>query len=110
MRANLDIDGGLVMAESHMITLAGPVGRERAHDLVHEAATRTRTTGTHLTRTLREVLTEHSLDTLLPGLRAGPENYLGQAHQITETTTRLWRTHTTPLPDPPTPLAHLASG
>ncbi|WP_244203486.1 lyase family protein, partial [Streptomyces rhizosphaericus] len=35
MRANLDSDGGLVMAESHMITLAGPVGRERAHDLVH---------------------------------------------------------------------------
>ncbi|MFD0448873.1 hypothetical protein ACFQ10_51415 [Streptomyces indonesiensis] len=103
MRANLDSDGGLVMAESHMITLAGPVGRERAHDLVHEAATRTRTTGAHLTQTLRDVLAEHHLDTLLPGLHAQSENYLGQAHQTTETTTRLWRTQTTSLPEPPTP-------
>jgi 3-carboxy-cis,cis-muconate cycloisomerase len=109
MRANLDSDGGLVMAESHMITLAGPVGRERAHDLVHEAATRTRTTGTHLTRTLRDVLTEHHLDTLLPGLRTQPEDYLGQAHRTAETTARLWHAHTAPLPEPPTPLARLAT-
>ncbi|RFU84411.1 3-carboxy-cis,cis-muconate cycloisomerase [Streptomyces triticagri] len=109
MRTNLGSDRGLVMAESHMIALAGPVGRERAHDLVHEAVTRTRTTGAHLTQALRDVLAERHLDTLLPGLHTQPENYLGQAHRIAETTVRLWRTQTAPLPEPPTPLTQLVA-
>jgi hypothetical protein len=45
MRANLELDGGLVMAEAQMIQLADAMGREDAHDLVYEAATRARLSG-----------------------------------------------------------------
>ena len=40
MRANLQLDGGLIMAEAVMISLAESIGRERAHDLVYEIAQR----------------------------------------------------------------------
>jgi adenylosuccinate lyase len=40
MRANLDAQGGYVLAEGVMLALAERVGRDRAHTLVHEAASR----------------------------------------------------------------------
>ena len=37
MRANLDLTGDLIMAEAVMMGLATAVGRQRAHEIVHEA-------------------------------------------------------------------------
>jgi 3-carboxy-cis,cis-muconate cycloisomerase len=42
MRANLELTGGLIMAEAVMMALAPHVGRERAHDLVGELCDRAR--------------------------------------------------------------------
>src|ERR1700722_17895114 len=38
MRRNLDLGGGLIMAEAVMLNLGKPIGRQHAHDVVYEAA------------------------------------------------------------------------
>src|SRR5262249_56234766 len=38
MRENLDLSGGLIMAEALMLELGKQIGRQRAHDAVYEAA------------------------------------------------------------------------
>lgn len=38
MRANLDLGGGLIMAEAVMLDLGSAIGRQHAHDAVYEAA------------------------------------------------------------------------
>src|SRR6516165_2086102 len=38
MRSNLDLGGGLIMAEAVMLQLGGALGRQRAHDVVYDAA------------------------------------------------------------------------
>src|SRR5213593_4760358 len=38
MRYNLDLSGGLIMAEALMLELGKQIGRQRAHDVVYEAA------------------------------------------------------------------------
>ncbi len=38
MRANLDLSGGLIMAEALMLELGRQIGRQRAHDAVYDAA------------------------------------------------------------------------
>jgi 3-carboxy-cis,cis-muconate cycloisomerase len=38
MRANLDLGGGLIMAEAVMLKLGATLGRQHAHDVVYEAA------------------------------------------------------------------------
>jgi len=38
MRQNLDLSGGLIMAEALMLELGKQMGRQRAHDAVYEAA------------------------------------------------------------------------
>jgi 3-carboxy-cis,cis-muconate cycloisomerase len=38
MRANLDLGGGLIMAEAVMLNLGKEIGRQHAHDVVYEAA------------------------------------------------------------------------
>src|SRR5512132_14988 len=38
MRENLDLSGGLIMAEALMLELGTQIGRQRAHDAVYEAA------------------------------------------------------------------------
>src|SRR5262249_41552278 len=38
MRANLDLGGGLIMAEAVMLDLGKTIGRQHAHDVVYEAA------------------------------------------------------------------------
>ncbi|MGA9866013.1 MAG: adenylosuccinate lyase family protein [Acetobacteraceae bacterium] len=38
MRANLDLGGGLIMAEAVMLNLGATIGRQHAHDVVYEAA------------------------------------------------------------------------
>src|SRR5215470_9041855 len=38
MRANLDLGGGLIMAEAVMLDLGASIGRQHAHDVVYDAA------------------------------------------------------------------------
>ena len=38
MRANLDLGGGLIMAEAVMLELGTTIGRQHAHDVVYDAA------------------------------------------------------------------------
>jgi hypothetical protein len=38
MRENLDLSGGLIMAEALMLELGKQIGRQRAHDAVYEPA------------------------------------------------------------------------
>src|SRR5438094_1240881 len=38
MRANVELSGGLIMAEALMLELGSQIGRQRAHDAVYEAA------------------------------------------------------------------------
>src|SRR5207237_4060389 len=38
MRRNLDLGGGLIMAEAVMLELGAVIGRQHAHDVVYEAA------------------------------------------------------------------------
>lgn len=108
MRANLTLDGGLVMAESHMIRLAHALGRERAHDLIYEAAARARTSQRTLTDTIPEVTKDHSISDLMSVSPAGPEDYLGEAHTIATRAVELWRA-TPALTVRATPLEDLAT-
>ena len=105
MRANLTLDGGLVMAEAQMIGLAPALGRERAHDLVYQAAGRARATGRTLTDVIPEVARDHSVGHQTNGSPRAPEDYLGEAHGIATRSVALWRAtptlvgHVTPLDD-----------
>jgi 3-carboxy-cis,cis-muconate cycloisomerase len=38
MRRNLDLGGGLIMAEAVMLKLGAEIGRQHAHDIVYDAA------------------------------------------------------------------------
>jgi 3-carboxy-cis,cis-muconate cycloisomerase len=38
MRANLDLSGGLIMAEPLMLELGKQIGRQHAHDVIYEAS------------------------------------------------------------------------
>ena len=54
MRKNLDISGGLIMSEALMLELGTQMGRQRAHDVVYEAAQAAFTGG----RPFRDLLVE----------------------------------------------------
>jgi 3-carboxy-cis,cis-muconate cycloisomerase len=45
MRANVELSGGLIMAEALMLELGKQIGRQRAHDAVYEAAQASATQG-----------------------------------------------------------------
>jgi len=85
MRANLDLTGGLVMAESVSIALAQRVGREKAHHLIEECCRRAAAQNRHLRSVLGDTpevcaeLTDGELDRLLD-----PACYLGQASRWVE--------------------------
>lgn len=108
MRANLERDGGLVMAEAQMIQLADHLGQGVAHDLVYEASGRARATGRRLAEALQEVAAEQGRDELLPYPLVGADAYLGEAPTATEHATRLWRS-TPPLAAVGPPVAELAA-
>lgn len=110
MRANLELDGGLVMAEAQMIQLAAAMGREDAHDLVYEAATRARLDGRVLADTLREVAAEHGKTALLPEPLVTADDYLGEAAGICTTAVHGWKAApSVPVGSPDVALADLAS-
>lgn len=95
MRLNLELDGGLVLAESLMIQLAQTLGQAPAHDLVYSAAQRARRDGVQLAQAVAATAAEQSID--LPELAPSAENYLGEAEQICRIAVDAWRS----LPPPP---------
>lgn len=97
MRANLELDGGLVMAEAVMIALAPILGRDSAHDLVYRLSSEAREEH----RAFKDVL----LRELGPALRAQlppldellqPDGYLGEAEAIVEAAVAGWSRQQSP--------------
>ncbi len=90
MKANLELDGGLIMAEAMMIQLAPAMGREHAHDLVYEAATRARTEGKTLNEVMPTVAEEQGKSDLLPEKLVTAADYVGEADHIVSRAVAQW--------------------
>src|SRR3989454_1761899 len=85
MRQNLDLSGGLIMAEALMLELGKQIGRQRAHDAVYDAAQATVTQS----RPFRELLAEDphvSARLTTPQVDAllDPARYTGLCRQFAE--------------------------
>jgi 3-carboxy-cis,cis-muconate cycloisomerase len=85
MRQNLDLSGGLIMAEALMLELGRKIGRQRAHDAVYEAAQASVTQG----RPFRDMLAKdpHVSTGLTPAQVDGlldPARYTGLCRQFAE--------------------------
>jgi 3-carboxy-cis,cis-muconate cycloisomerase len=80
MRRNLDITGGLIVAEAVMMALAQHTGRGVAHDLVYAACRQASEKGTTLLAALKAVpaVTQHFNASELAAL-VDPANYVGSA-------------------------------
>jgi 3-carboxy-cis,cis-muconate cycloisomerase len=78
MRRNLDLTGGLIVAEAVMMALARHTGRQAAHDIVYGACRAALEQGTTLLQALegRGEVTRHLAPERLAEL-VEPENYLG---------------------------------
>jgi 3-carboxy-cis,cis-muconate cycloisomerase len=85
MRRNLDVTGGLIMAEAVMMSLAKKLGRNEAHHVVYDACRRVSDGGGSLLEELGKVpeikaaLSEAELAALLE-----PSSYLGTAPQMVD--------------------------
>lgn len=91
MKANLNLDGGLIMAEAMMIQLAPEMGREHAHDLVYEASTRARLEGKTLNEVMPAVAAEQGKADLLPEkLVTAAADYVGEADNIVTRAVSAW--------------------
>jgi 3-carboxy-cis,cis-muconate cycloisomerase len=85
MRANLDLSGGLIMAEALMLELGRQIGRQRAHDAVYDAAQASVTES----RPFRDLLAEdpHVSERLTPtqiDALLDPALYTGLCRQFAE--------------------------
>jgi 3-carboxy-cis,cis-muconate cycloisomerase len=80
MRRNLDLTGGLIVAEAVMMALAEHTGRQEAHDLVYGACRAALDNGSTLLEELkrRPEATRH-LDAKRLAALTDPANYLGSA-------------------------------
>ena len=99
MRANLELEGGLIMAEAVMMAAAPMVGRGQAHDLVYEACATARREGLILAEAIRREL-DPKLVATLPPLETllDPAQYLGETDAIVTTALERWTRATTPAP------------
>jgi 3-carboxy-cis,cis-muconate cycloisomerase len=85
MRHNLDLSGGLIMAEALMLELGKQIGRQRAHDVVYDAAQGAVTQGRPFPELLAEDarinthITPNQLEALLD-----PSRYTGQCREFAE--------------------------
>jgi 3-carboxy-cis,cis-muconate cycloisomerase len=83
MRKNLDLTGGLIVAEAVMMGLAPALGRQHAHDVVYDACR----VAIEESRTLYDVLSTHTSirecfdDAQLRAL-TDPSKYLGAASMM----------------------------
>ncbi|MGE3915261.1 MAG: 3-carboxy-cis,cis-muconate cycloisomerase [Hyphomicrobiaceae bacterium] len=85
MRRNLDITGGLIVAEAVMMALAPHTGRGAAHDLVYAACRAALEKGTPLLDQLRQMpeVTAHFDEGGLQAL-VDPARYLGTAREMVD--------------------------
>jgi 3-carboxy-cis,cis-muconate cycloisomerase len=90
MYRNLQADSGLVMAEAYMITLAPFLGREKAHDLVYEAALRVRREGGQLETVLGTFLDPEVYRQLQDKWPVRPEDYIGDPDLVCNAALDLW--------------------
>jgi 3-carboxy-cis,cis-muconate cycloisomerase len=97
MRANLDLDGGRIMAEAYMIALAAALGRDRAHDVMYRAVRESREQNQPLLVTLQHVLPAEVWEGVRDRLPT-PETYLGSAGEIVDTAVADWRAASAPIP------------
>lgn len=91
MRANLELDHGLIMAEAYMIGLAPSFGRERAHDIVYEAAGASRTKNLGLRDALESVIPADRHDDLAT---IDPASYVGECAHIVDSAVAAWAART----------------
>ncbi len=96
MRANLELEGGLIMAEAVMMAAAPIVGRGPAHDLVYEACAMARREGLVLADAVRREL-DAELVAALPPLETllDPSRYLGETDAIVTAALEGWTRATT---------------
>ena len=96
MRANVDLEGGLIMAEAVMMAAAPVVGRGPAHDLVYEACAKARREGLVLADAISFELGPE-LVAALPPLETllDPAQYLGETDAIVTTALEGWARATT---------------
>ncbi len=96
MRANLELEGGLIMAEAVMMAAAPIVGRGPAHDLVYEACAMARREGLVLAEAVRREL-DAELVAALPPLETllDPSRYLGETDAIVTAALEGWTRATT---------------
>jgi 3-carboxy-cis,cis-muconate cycloisomerase len=83
MRRNLDLTGGLIVAEAVMMALAKHTGRQTAHDVVYGACRAALATGTTLLVQLERngEVTKH-LDKAQLAALTDPVNYLGSTQAM----------------------------
>jgi adenylosuccinate lyase len=85
MRQNLDLSGGLIMAEPLMLELGRQIGRQHAHDVIYEASQQAAVSGRHFRDLLAEDsrvsdrLSASQIDGLLD-----PARYTGLCRQFAE--------------------------
>jgi 3-carboxy-cis,cis-muconate cycloisomerase len=77
------------MAEAYMMWLAPELGRERAHDLVYEAAQEARRDGVSLETALER--RDNGLGALREALPIPPEHYVGQPDRACDAALAAWR-------------------
>ena len=91
MRANLELDGGTIMAEAAMMALGELLGRAEAHAVVYEASALARSEGVSLAEALRKTLA-HDVLAALPALEEvlAPDAYLGETDAIVTAACKGW--------------------
>ncbi|CAN5826845.1 adenylosuccinate lyase [soil metagenome] len=87
MSANLRLESGRTLAEAYMFALAPGLGRERAHDLVYEAALISRERGIEL----GEALSQVSRGIADAPSRIDAADYLGRSRADAEAAVADWR-------------------
>ena len=99
MRANLDVDGGLLMAEAAMMALAPFVGRAGAHASVTEASSLARDEGITLRAALERTLDSETAAALPPlDEILDPAAYLGETDSIVSAAIEAWSAIKAPSP------------
>jgi len=93
MRANLDMNGGWIMAESLMMHLSDKLGKARAHHLLHDLAMESRKNGTSIRGACRNCPDLASISDEEINNALAPESYTGCCEELIEQTVSKIRTH-----------------
>jgi 3-carboxy-cis,cis-muconate cycloisomerase len=85
MRKNLDLTGGLIVAEAVMMGLAPHLGRQSAHDVVYGACRAVAEQGGNLADALANIpAVTQVLDRAAIARLTDPMNYLGMAREMVD--------------------------